>query len=232
VIPSILGYNPTGTHPASTGVLSPTVDGLTITNRRCVQWTVASGGNGHWYCGFTSGNNGTSGSSPGTGGMNWATAYKVGKQWGGYLVTITSNNEYQFILDNIIEYDHGTYNEFNNNIWIGNNKAINRAFAVGTPSPGIPIEFYWITGEESKSLWSNATTVEQNFADNSSIPNEPNNNGGNEGCSHIWANGMSSGMNALKLKWNDAPCTKTTFEPGGLTAETRAFNQLIIEFNQ
>lgn len=230
VIPSILGYNPNGI--ASTAAGSLTVDGVTFTKRGCTQWTA---GNGHYYCAYTSGNNGSSNANPGANGVNWGTAYNVGKQLKGYLVTITSNAERLWLETNIINGSNGGYGQLNNNLWIGNNKAINRSFTPATqPAPGIPIEFYWITGEESKYVWSNTTTVEQNFATNSGIQDEPNNRFNNEGCTHMWADGMSSGLNGLKLKWNDAPCTQTTFYPGdtSLIEERRAFNQLIIEFNQ
>lgn len=221
VIPSILGYNPIGV--ANTAPAQVTVDGITFTKQGCKQWSV----NGHYYCAYTSGNNG----DQYAGGVNWGTAYNVGKSLEGYLVTITSNDEWNWLLTNII--NSGTGYNLQNNIWIGNNKAINMSFApANQPAPGIPIEFLWITGEESKHNWSNTTTIEQNFADNSNIQDEPNNYGNNEGCSHIWANSMSSGMNGLKLKWNDAPCTVTSFFPGDLTGERRALNQLIIEFNQ
>ncbi|MBW1619046.1 C-type lectin domain-containing protein [Empedobacter falsenii] len=228
VIPSILGYTPNGI--ASSAASSVVVDGLTFTKRGCTQWTA---GNGHYYCVYTSGNNGTSGSSPGTGGANWGTAYNVGKTLNGYLLTITSDAEETFVRNNIINGSNSGYGNLRNNIWIGNNKAINMSYSpANQPAPGIPIEFYWITGENSKHNWSNATTVQQNFASNANIQDEPNNLGNNEGCTHIWANGMSSGMDGLKLKWNDAPCDVTTFSPGGIAAEFRALNQLIIEFNQ
>lgn len=221
VIPSFLGYTPNGTHPATNTTV--TVDGVTFTNRGCKQWS----GNGHWYCGYSSGANGSN-NNPSTGGVNWGTAYNLGKQLKGYLTTITSLAEWNWIVDNII-----TGYNFQNNIWIGNSKAINMSFTpANQPAPGIPIEFLWITGEESKYNWSNATTVEQNFANNDDIQDEPNNLFNNEGCTHIWANGMSSGMNGLKLKWNDAPCDITIWTPGNIAAERRAMNQLIIEFQQ
>lgn len=235
VIPSILGYSPTGTHPVTGTTI--TVDGVTFTNRGCTQWTTGSGANNHWYCAYTSGNNGTSNPgriepnpplNPGTGGVNWGTAYNVGKSLGGYLVTITSNDELNFVAGtNVIGKNYPSYGTLNNHIWIGNNKGRNRAFALNTPSPGIPVEFYWITGEESKYAWSNSTTVEHNFSGTT----EPNNLGDNEGCTHIWSRNMgdASGING---DWNDAPCTKTVFWPGNLSGDGRAMNQLVIEFNQ
>ena len=227
VIPSILGYNANG--GATTAASSLTVDGVAFTKRGCTQWIA---GNGHYYCAYTSGPNGSN-NNPSTGGVNWGTAYNVGKQLKGYLVTITSNAERQWLETNIINGSNNGYGQLNNNIWIGNSKAINRSFSpANQPAPGIPIEFYWITGEESKYVWSNATTVEQNFATNASgTQDEPNNLGNNEGCTQIWAKGMTTAT-ALRLFWNDAPCTVTTFQPGNLTNDTRALNQLIIEFNK
>lgn len=225
VIPAILGYTPDGIHPGTGS--TTTVDGVLFTNRGCTRWT-ASGGNNHWYCAYTSGANGATTA----GGVNWGTAFNVGKQLKGYLVTITSNAELAFITTNILNSTNGGYGNFSNNIWIGNSKAINMSFApANQPAPGIPIEFLWITGEESKYNWSNTTTVQQNFANNTGIQNEPNNLGNNEGCTHIWPN-HSSFPAALRRLWNDAPCTVTSFWPGNLTAEQRAMNQLVIEFNQ
>lgn len=235
VIPSILGYNPNGVHPADNS--TTVVDGITFTNRGCTQWTTGIGANNHYYCAYTSGGNGSSNANPGANGVNWGTAYNVGKQLKGYLVTITSTTELGFVTTSVIgkTYPSG-YGQLDNNLWIGNNKAINRSFTpANQPAPGIPIEFYWITGEESKYAWSNTTTVEQNFADNADpVQDEPNNRFNNEGCTHMWAKGMSNGLSGLRLKWNDAPCTQTTFYPGdaSLIEERRAFNQLIIEFNQ
>lgn len=227
VIPSILGYEPDGV--AATAPASITVDGVTFTKNSCKQWAV----NGHWYCGYSSGGNGSSNANPGAGGVNWGTAYNVGKALRGYLVTITSDAEWTFV-STAIGTGTGNFN-YQNNIWIGNSKAINMSIPVNEqPAPGIPIEFYWITGEESRYNWGNTTTVQQNFATNADIQDEPNNYNNNEGCTHIWANGMNSAMNGLKLKWNDAPCTVTTFYPGGTDNNTnrRAMNQLVIEFEQ
>lgn len=228
VIPSILGYEPDGV--AATAPASITVDGVTFTKKGCKQWTGA-GSNGHWYCGYHSGNNGTSNANPGANGVNWGTAYNVGKALKGYLVTITSDAEWTFVRTAI---GTGTGNfDYRNHIWIGNSKAINMAIELNDqPAPGIPIEFYWITGEESKYNWGNTTTVQQNFATNSGgVQDEPNNYNENEGCTHIWGSSMTT-SGSLNLQWNDAPCTVTTFLPGAQTADLRALNQLVIEFEQ
>lgn len=219
VIPSILGYTPTGYNESQTSI---TVNGTTFTRVGCKVWS----GNGHRYCAYKSGENGYSNftnSVPGENGVNWGTAFKLGELAGGYLVTLTSLDEWNWVVTNII--NSGTGYNIGNHIWLGNSKAINKALGQNTASPGIPTEFFWITGEQSKHVWANTTTIEHNFANN-----EPNNLNSNEGCTHLWGHSMGNVFPGLNLQWNDAPCDVTEFSPGGNSRTWRAMNQLIIEF--
>lgn len=153
--------------------------------------------------------------------------FQAAKNLGGYLVTITSTAEWNWVRTNLI--NSGTGYNMNHNIWIGNNKVRNAAFPNNTVSPGIPIEFYWVTGENSKFNWTNTATVQHNFQTNSNIPDEPNNHNNNEGCSHIWSANSAFGSNRT---WNDAPCHITSFFPGDLTNQNSAMNEFIFEFHQ
>lgn len=230
VIPSILGYTPTGYNESQTSI---TVDGTTFTRVGCKVWSVSEGGNGHRYCAYKSGENGSY-TPPlfpwgngtvviGENGVNWGTAFKLGELAGGYLVTLTSLDEWDWVVTNII--NSGTGFNIGNHIWIGNSKAITKTIGVNTSAPGVPIEFFWITGEQSKHVWANTTTIEHNFADT-----EPNNLGNTEGCTHLWGHSIGNVFSGLSLQWNDAPCQVTTFSPGGDNRTNRAMNQLIIEF--
>lgn len=227
VIPSILGYTPTGYNESQTSI---TVDGTTFTRVGCKVWS----GNGHRYCAYKSGENGSYTPPPfgiGTGtlvtganGVNWGTAFKLGELAGGYLVTLTSLDEWNWVYTNIIQ--NGTGYDLGNHIWIGNSKAITKTIGVNTSAPGVPIEFFWITGEQSKHVWGNTTTIEHNFdLDN----NEPNNLGNTEGCTHTWGTSIYQ-YTHMRGWWNDAPCDVTTFSQSGANQNVRAMNQLIIEF--
>jgi hypothetical protein len=151
-------------------------------------------GNGHWYCAFR-----------GNTGFDWQTAFNAAKSRGGYLATFTSSEEWNWVKTNIIANSTG-YN-LTNAIWIGYNK-VNFS--------GNATEFTWITGEKSKVNWSNSTSTEHYFNSD-----EPNNNGGNEGCVHI-----INSANNTDRRWNDIECG---FSNSGWSSP---FQDLIIEFNQ
>lgn len=225
VIPSILGYTPTGYIESQRSI---TVNGIEFTREGCKVWS----GNGHRYCAYKSGENGSY-TPPlwpirpetlvtGENGVKWGTAFKVGEAVGGYLVTITSLDEWDWVYDNIIK--DGTGFNLGNHIWIGNSKAITKTIGVNTSAPGVPIEFFWITGEQSKHVWGNNTTIEHNFAND-----EPNNLGNTEGCTHTWGTSITQNTHTRGL-WNDAPCDVTTFTQVDANQNVRAMNQLIIEF--
>lgn len=220
VVHSILGYAPSGYVESQETV---TVDGVTFTRVGCKIWS----GNGHRYCAYKSGENGYrsgTGSVTGANGVKWGTAFKVGEAVGGYLVTPTSLEEWDWIYTNIIQSVTGY--DLGNHIWLGNAKAVTKTIGVNESAPGVPVEFYWITGEQSKHVWGNTTTIEHNFdLDN----NEPNNLGDIEGCTHTWGTTITQWPH-MKGWWNDAPCTQTTFQQLGGDQNVRAFNQLIIEF--
>ena len=63
-----------------------------------VQWTVASGGNGHWYDFIGRSLNGDPTS------YTWETARVDALAKGGYLATITSGDEWNFLRANMYDW--------------------------------------------------------------------------------------------------------------------------------
>lgn len=181
-----LGYDPNGVHNPD----NFSSGGINFTGYGCKQWSV----NGHWYCGFR-----------GNTGFDWQTAFNAAKSLGGYLVTFTSLDEWDWVKTNIIS--NGTGYNLTNSIWIGFNK-VNFS--------GNPTEFTWITGEKSKVNWTNTTNTEHFFNEG-----EPNNQNNEEGCVHI----IRSADNSQR-RWNDINCT---FSNSGWSSP---FRDLIIEFHQ
>ncbi|WP_126653787.1 C-type lectin domain-containing protein [Chryseobacterium aureum] len=164
--------------------------GGTATELGCKKWSV----NNHTYCAYQL-------SQP----INWFNAFSFGKQMGGYLVTMPNDAERTWVNTNIVA--SGTGYNLANNVWIGFNK-IQR--------PGNPDQLQWITGEEFRINWSTNPATTENWFN----PGEPNNSGGVEGATHIFA----ASTNAER-RWNDLN--------GGLTANSSiSMNQLIIEFNE
>ncbi|MFC5871841.1 C-type lectin domain-containing protein [Chryseobacterium arachidis] len=169
-----LGYDATGVHSAA----NFSNGGINFTGLGCKQWTMASGGNNHWYCAYTGDK-----STPA-----WEEAFNAAKSKGGYLPTFTTLAEWTWFETNILKPTTG-YN-VTSSVWIGYNK-VNFS--------GNPTEFTWITGETSKILWANNSSTEDYFRSG-----EPNNTGGNEGCVHIINAGDGTSEN--KRGWNDITC--------------------------
>lgn len=182
-----LGYEPSGAAPTSLTNFSS--DGITFTALGCKKWS----GNNHSYCAYK-------GSRP----FNWQEAFNAAKSQKGYLVTFTSNAEWEWALTNVIKSSSG-YN-LSSSIWIGYNKV---------DFSGNDTEFTWITGEKSKTNWETLTT-EHNF--NGS---EPNNTDEKEGCVHV----INASYNSDR-KWNDIPCES------GSTGWSNPWEHLIIEFDR
>jgi hypothetical protein len=118
-----------------------------------------------------------------TGGTDWTTAEgaaaarsKYGAQ--GYLTTITSDDENNFVSDRL-----------ENAGWMG---------ASDQDSEGV---WQWVTGpEDGTQFWSggaSGTTSADSYANWNS--GEPNNSGDNENCAQFLAGGTG--------KWNDLPCS-------------------------
>jgi len=134
-------------------------------------------------------------------GTNFYNTFTLARQIGGYLVTMTSNAERQWVNTNIIENGTG-FNLGGTNIWIGYNKVA---------YPGNPNKFVWITGENWTIDWTTNpnATPESWFASG-----EPNNSGGTEGSCHIIAGDA-------QRRWNDINGTSTS----GYTRVIVEFNE-------
>ncbi|MEI6878978.1 MAG: lectin-like protein, partial [Planctomycetota bacterium] len=103
---------------------------ITVIPAGAVQWTVSSGGNGHWYMRST---------SP---AENWTTANAAAIAAHGHLVTITSPEEGAFIASRLVSTAPNT--------WIGLVQTIGSA----EPLAG----WHWSTGEEfTYSNWAQGT---------------------------------------------------------------------------
>ena len=208
---NMLGYNPDGSYIDATDTFSITrsIDNkvISFTYEGCV----TNPDNNHTYCGYSS-------SEP----LNWMDAFKAGKIQKGYLVTITSQKEWDFILNTFYRNQHSltgvNFKDLindNRRVWIGYNKV----------NPiGYHQQFTWITGESSEVDWFSGTRF-TGFA-----PNEPNDSQGDEGCSHIhYVNDAVVNRDLNKLSWNDTPCNLAT-HPSNYAGMAPKF--VIIEFNQ
>lgn len=132
-------------------------------------WSIVAGGNGHTYELFSF-----------QGGINWADAQAAAVARGGYLATITSLAENEFIYNSLaIGSNNGVWHIdiFNSQIgpWLGGFQP------AGSPEPAGG--WQWVTGE--------------NFAFTNWSSDEPNNSGGTENRLHFFGNpGRTS-------RWND-----------------------------
>jgi len=185
---SILGYEP---QPVANKVVPPTAPGgANVTELGCKKLPA----NGHTYCAYELSK-----------GTNWFNSFLLGKQLGGYLVTLPNDAEREWVYANIVNPTTG-YN-LQNSVWLGFNK-ITR--------PGNPVQLQWITGEEFRIDWSTNPASAENWFNSG----EPNNAGGHEGAVQILAYGSDS-----QRRWND-------LDPNVTESEGRPYNQLIIEFNE
>lgn len=171
---SSLGYNPSGSAAASPE--SFTIGNITATKKVCASFKdIEKGALEHSYCGYTLSEN-----------ITWEDAFNISKVFKGYIATITSNEEWEFLKEFIINID-----EAKSNIWIGYNK---------NKEPGNPAEYKWITGEKSKINWSNSSTLHTFYANNE--PDKSNN------CVKINATSISP-----QRTWKSHDCLNSTNEP-------------------
>lgn len=207
---NMLGYNPDGSYLQSTNTFTirrkSNNEVITFTKQGCV----INPDNNHAYCGYTSDK-----------ALDWTEAFVAGKVQKGYMVTITSKKEWDFIVktfyrnQNPLNKNFRTLINDSRRVWIGYNK-VNPV--------GYHQQFTWITGESSEVDWVSGTRFTA-FA-----PNEPNDSQGVEGCSHIhYVSDAAVGGDLDKLSWNDTPCNLATHKNN---YESMAPKFLIIEFNK
>ena len=106
-----------------------------------IQWTIAEGGNGHFYEVV-----------PAPGGVTWGNAMLAATERGGYLATITSAEENEFVFG-LADQDPNMWNG-GDGPWLGGIQPVGAAEPAGGWS--------WVTGE---------SFTYQNWA-----PGQPNNN--------------------------------------------------------
>jgi len=200
---SVLGYSPTRT--AATAPADTTISG----NRYVKKWMASNPDNGHSYALYAVRNTGNTANVS----LNWFNSFNFAKAISGYLATLTSNLETNFIKANFLSNNstsldgtNSISSQCNENIWMGFAKIV---------EPGNPVRLGWITGERSKVNWS----VDPSATETSFSGSEPNNSGGIEGYVHIWATAKFADRS-----WNDAPGSST------VTSST-PFVQILVEFN-
>lgn len=186
---AVLGYTPSNvgiTVDNSTGSINQPSNG-TWTKNGCVKWDASVGGNNHTYCAYTRSSD-----------SEWEQAFSFAQFRGGYLVTITSDAERNWLKTNIIDAK-----SLSNNIWLGYNKYQSRYI----PLEGNNNDTYnsvdyaryrykWITGEKWAVNWEvpSGATVQNNFATSPSI-------GNSNRCAYIMTGGSR--------QWGDKACNDT-----------------------
>ncbi|WP_128330780.1 C-type lectin domain-containing protein [Apibacter sp. HY039] len=189
---NVLGYDPLGTGETSPAVLS--VNGITATKDICAKWIPEEGGNNHSYCVYTLDTS-----------ADWAQSFNIAKALSGYLPTITSDREWDFIHLNNIKSN--TSDLTSNNFWLGYNR---RGFLNndGSSDSAVKFRYSWITGEIDKTNWTTGS-VESQF-DNLDFENS---DVSSKNCGYIYLN--NNGGNS----WGATDCTLSNA------------NHLIVEFN-
>ncbi|GAA5084242.1 hypothetical protein GCM10023210_03880 [Chryseobacterium ginsengisoli] len=191
VDPNILGYSPTGIGSNAPATFS--VGSSTASKTTCSKWELNAGGNGHVYCGYK-----VSDAS----GKDFGTVFNALKNLNGYIVTITSAPEWDFIKTNILNYSGNTLTTA---AWIG---------YTSVKTPGNSERYRWITNETWRSNWGNSASVQSFFA-----ANNPG-NAANGQCNMI-----SGAANNANREWYSSACSSTALSGANISS-------IIVEFNQ
>lgn len=138
-----------------------------------MRWHAADGGNDHYYEVV-----------PAVNGITWNDASSSATNRGGYLATITSASENNFVFNLASQQTNIWYGGYGP--WLGGIQPAGSA----EPSGG----WTWVTGEPF---------IYQNWA-----PAQPNNNGGAESRLHF------GGLATMSSAWNDVSPTATNFTRG------------------
>lgn len=144
-----------------------------------VQWTVASGGNGHYYDVIAVPD-----------GITWDAASAAATADGGYLATITSDAENNFVFG--LANDPSYYIDVN-----GGDRALGPWLGGQRTGPA-PSNFAWVTAEAF--VYTNWAT------------NEPSNSNGDENnIEYIGKCSFGSVSCALSATWNDLSSSLDTY---------------------
>lgn len=128
---NVLGYDPSSNYADIGGRENP--------NRSCLKWDT-EGGNGHYYCLIRE-------------ELSWVDAFETAKETSGYLATINSQAEFQFLdrsfnLSTLSSTKYSNTSEYNK---IG----IGWRFVQYSTTKEILKKMKWITGEENLVDWNN-----------------------------------------------------------------------------
>lgn len=170
----------------------------------CAKWPVSAGGNDHTYCAYRRDYDPIFGSNYAD-GADWQTTFNFAKARGGYLLTITSDAERNWLQTNVI-----TPKNLTSGIWLGYNKYQSKYIPLSgnNNDPGFNRHRYkWITGEKWQVNWENAggATVQNHFA--AGQPSITNANG----CAYITTGGTR--------QWDDRTCS-----------DDQNYHHIIVEF--
>ena len=135
-----------------------------------IQWTVAESGNGHFYEAVDLGT-----------AISWSDARALAEASGGYLATITSPSENDWVTANLLPLISGSAGSNRLGPWIGGYQDTNSP-SYSEPDGG----WAWVTGES----WSYT-----NWGTPAGTNTEPNNNPVPENFLHYYVGGYSG--------WND-----------------------------
>jgi hypothetical protein len=107
-----------------------------------VQWTIEYGGNGHYYQAVSA-----------TNGISWEQASQAAGLLGGYLATVTSAEENEFIYNNLVSVDDSLWNTDSDGNGIGPWLGGWQPPGASEPAGG----WTWVTGETfSYNAWASA----------------------------------------------------------------------------
>lgn len=193
----VLGY-----HPDNTGITTDNTTGNNIfqdgrwQTMGCETWPVSEGGNGHTYCAYRSMSSITNLNR----NHNWGNAFDFAESRGGYLLTLTSNAERDWVMQNLV-----VDKSLSSNIWLGY-----RSFqSMYIPLAGNANDVHngtnfnrqrykWITNEKWVTDWSEPVnaTVQHNFVNNRPEVGQPR-------CSYIQSSGQ-------QRQWTTRDCTNST----------------------
>jgi len=169
-----------------------------------IQWTVGSGGNGHWYNVV---------SVPA--GMSWTNANAAATASGGYLATVTSSAENDFIYNNLVNnplYWSQEPNGSDLGPWLGGYQTSDNGSQAG-------LNWVWVTGEPwSFTNWhsgepNNFTGVLENYLSFKCAPTPGCRSGQwNDLPDNISVFGTS--VVAYVVEWNSVSSVRTPDVPG------------------
>lgn len=183
----ILGYKPNII--SINGPASISFGSTTASLNKCVKWELKDGGNDNIYCSYSTASE-----------LDFNKAFNLSKNAGGFVVTLTSDDEWEFVKTNLV-------NGVNSGFWIG---------YTAVKTPGNIFKYRWITNENWRNTWQNTSNTQNNF-DQNKIINVPSSTSASlvfSNCSYI-----QNQFASVERKWAQRNC-----------ATSSGIKNLIIEF--